>query len=208
MTFRGVEVLKRVGLILAEDTRTSGFLLKHYEISTPMRSFHKFNEHQVLDRMVAEIEAVGEVALISDAGTPGISDPGFLLIRACLQAGLEVECLPGATSIIPAIVTSGFACDRFIYEGFLPHKKGRIKKLQTLLEEERTVIFLESPHRIIKALEQIQEVLGGDRQVAVARELSKLHEEVVRGTASEVCQHFRENEPKGEMVLIISGLKA
>lgn len=205
MTFRGVEVLKSVALVLAEDTRTSSKLLVHYGITTPMRSFHKFNEHKVVSRLVDEIEVLGMVALISDAGTPGIADPGFLLVRECLDKGVDIECLPGATSIIPALVSSGFPSDRFVFEGFLPHKKGRIKRLEGLKDEERSVIFLESPHRIVKALQQIVEVMGAERQVAVARELSKMYEEILRGTASDLLAHFEKNEPRGEMVLLIKG---
>lgn len=207
MTFRGVEILRQVSLILAEDTRTSKKLLDHYGIETPMRSYHQHNEHQVVDRLVDEIRSRGGVALISDAGTPGISDPGFLLIRACVEAGVKVECLPGASSILPALVSSGFACDRFVYEGFLPHKKGRMKKLEALLDEERTVVLLESPHRLIKALIQMEEVFGPDQRVVVARELTKLHEEIRRGTVAELLAHFRENEPRGELVIVLEGRK-
>jgi len=206
ITFRAVRILKEVSLILAEDTRTSHRLLSHYAITTPMQSYHIFNEHKHLERLISKIEALGNVALISDAGTPGISDPGFLLVRECLNAGIHVECMPGPTAMIPAIVASGLPNDRFIFEGFLPHKKGRKKRIERLREEERTIVFYESPHRIIKTLDQLAEVLGKERQASVAREISKIHEEIVRGSLSELSAHFEVNAPKGEFVLVVQGL--
>ena len=205
ITLRAVEVLREVDFILAEDTRTTAFLLKHLGIEKKMYSHHKFNEHATV-RMVAEsIEAGRTVALVSDAGTPGISDPGFLLVRTCVQAGIDVETLPGATACIPALVQSGFPCDRFCFEGFLPQKKGRNKRLLELQDEERTMIFYESPFRVIKCLEQFAEVFGEDREVSVTREISKKFEQTVRGTVSEVAEHFRQNEPKGEFVIVLAG---
>lgn len=205
ITLRAVEVLREVDFILAEDTRTTAFLLKHLGIEKKMYSHHKFNEHSTV-RMVAEsIEAGRTVALVSDAGTPGISDPGFLLVRTCVQAGIDVETLPGATACIPALVQSGFPCDRFCFEGFLPQKKGRNKRLLELQDEERTMIFYESPFRVVKCLEQFAEVFGEDREVSVTREISKKFEQTVRGTVSEVAEHFRQNEPKGEFVIVLAG---
>ena len=205
ITLRAVEVLREVDFILAEDTRTTAFLLKHLGIEKRMYSHHKFNEHSTV-RMVAEsIEAGRTVALVSDAGTPGISDPGFLLVRTCVQAGIDVETLPGATACIPALVQSGFPCDRFCFEGFLPQKKGRNKRLLELQDEERTMIFYESPFRVVKCLEQFAEVFGEDREVSVTREISKKFEQTVRGTVSEVAEHFRQNEPKGEFVIVLAG---
>ena len=205
ITLRAVEVLREVDFILAEDTRTTAFLLKHLGIEKKMYSHHKFNEHATV-RMVAEsIEAGRTVALVSDAGTPGISDPGFLLVRTCVQAGIDVETLPGATACIPALVQSGFPCDRFCFEGFLPQKKGRNKRLLELQDEERTMIFYESPFRVVKCLEQFAEVFGEDREVSVTREISKKFEQTVRGTVSEVAEHFRQNEPKGEFVIVLAG---
>lgn len=205
ITLRAVEVLRKVDFILAEDTRTTAFLLKHLGIEKKMYSHHKFNEHSTV-RMVAEsIEAGRTVALVSDAGTPGISDPGFLLVRTCVQAGIDVETLPGATACIPALVQSGFPCDRFCFEGFLPQKKGRNKRLLELQDEERTMIFYESPFRVVKCLEQFAEVFGEDREVSVTREISKKFEQTVRGTVSEVAEHFRQNEPKGEFVIVLAG---
>jgi len=205
MTFRAIKVLKEVDLILAEDTRTSAVLLKHYEISAPMLSHHKFNEHQTVEKIKEKILAGSSVALISDAGTPGISDPGFLLARTCAEEGIEVQTLPGATACIPALVSSGLPCDRFCFEGFLPQKKGRQTALEALSEESRTMIFYESPYRLVKTLEQFAEVFGADRRCSVAREISKVHEQHVRGTLSEVLQHFREVEPKGEIVIVVAG---
>ncbi len=205
ITLRALEVLREADLILSEDTRTSGKLLKHYEVETPQRSYHMHNEHRVVDTLVAEIAAGRTLALISDAGTPGISDPGFLLVRACIQAGHPVDCLPGATAFVPALVCSGFPTDRFVFEGFLPHKKGRQTRLAELAEEARTMVFYESPHRLLKALEQFADHFGADREVAVCRELTKHFEETVRGTLLEVADHFRENAPRGEFVLVVRG---
>ena len=205
MTFRAVRILKEVDLVLAEDTRTSGILLKHYEIKNALMSHHKFNEHGTSAGIVNRLLAGENVALISDAGTPGISDPGFFLVREAVRAGVEVQCLPGATAFVPALVSSGLPCDRFAFEGFLPQKKGRQTKLLSLKEEERTMIFYESPFRLIKTLQQFAEVYGGNRQVSVCREISKVHEESVRGSLDEVIAHFKEKEPKGEIVIILAG---
>ena len=205
MTFRAVRVLKEADLILAEDTRTSGVLLKHYEIKNAMLSHHKFNEHQTLQTVINRILAGETVALISDAGTPGISDPGFLLVRECVRNGIEVQTLPGATAFVPALVTSGLPDDRFCFEGFLPQKKGRQTRLKSLTEEDRTMIFYESPFRLVKTLTQFAEVFGTERHVAVCREISKVHEECVRGTLDEVAKHFSENEPRGEIVIVLQG---
>jgi 16S rRNA (cytidine1402-2'-O)-methyltransferase len=205
MTFRAVKILREADIILAEDTRKTGILLKHYSIPTHPESYHKFNEHKNTERIVGHIAAGKTVALASDAGTPGISDPGFLLVRHCIAQGVEVECLPGATALIPAIVDSGLPCDRFCFEGFLPQKKGRQKKLARLTDEERTMIFYESPYRTLKCLEQFADVFGEDRRVSVSRELSKIHEETVRGTLAEVIAHFRTAEPRGEIVIIVNG---
>lgn len=205
MTFRAVKVLKEVDLILAEDTRTSSVLLKHYDIQKPLSSHHKFNEHQTADVFAQRIKAGETIALISDAGTPAISDPGFMLTRACVEAGVEVECLPGATAFVPAIVDSGLPNNRFCFEGFLPQKKGRQTRLKELAEEPRTMIIYESPFRVVKTLTQLIEVMGEDRKVSVTREISKIHEETVRGTLAEVKKHFEEVEPKGEFVMIVGG---
>ena len=205
MTFRAVRILKEVDLVLAEDTRTSGILLKHYEIKNALMSHHKFNEHGTSAGIVNRLLAGENVALISDAGTPGISDPGFFLVREAVRAGVEVQCLPGATAFVPALVSSGLPCDRFCFEGFLPQKKGRQTKLQSLKDEERTMIFYESPFRLVKTLQQFAEVYGGDRQVSVCREISKVHEESVRGSLLEVIAHFTEKEPKGEIVIVLEG---
>ena len=207
MTFRAVEVLQNVDLILAEDTRTSGKLLKHYDISTPMHSHHMHNEHKTVDGIVKRIQNGDTIALISDAGTPAISDPGFLLTRACVEAGIEVDCLPGATAFVPALVNSGFPNEKFIFEGFLPVKKGRQTRLEFLAEETRTVIFYESPHKLLKTLSHFVEYFGGERPVSVSREISKLHEETVRGTAEEVLKHFENKPPKGEIVIVVAGKK-
>ncbi|MGD9929037.1 MAG: 16S rRNA (cytidine(1402)-2'-O)-methyltransferase [Mangrovibacterium sp.] len=204
MTFRAVKILKEVDLILAEDTRTSSKLLNHFEIQNKLSSHHKFNEHQTAGNIARRIESGENIALISDAGTPGISDPGFLLVKNCLENGIDVECLPGATALIPALVNSGLPSDRFCFEGFLPVKKGRQKKLQALAGEERTLIFYESPYRLIKTLEQLLEYFG-DRQISVSRELSKLHEENARGTISEVLEHFKAKTIKGEIVIVVEG---
>lgn len=205
MSFRAVRVLKEADLILAEDTRTSSVLLKHYDIHKPLESHHKYNEHQAVQRVVEKIEAGQTVALVSDAGTPGISDPGFLLSRACADAGIEVRTLPGATACIPAIVSSGLPCDRFAFEGFLPQKKGRQTHLQELASETRTMVFYESPYRLVKTLEQLAQFFGPDRLCSVAREISKVHEEHKRGTLEEVTAWYREHEPKGEIVLVVAG---
>jgi 16S rRNA (cytidine1402-2'-O)-methyltransferase len=205
MTFRAVRILKEVDLVLAEDTRTSGILLKHFEIKNSLMSHHKFNEHGTSAGIVSRLLAGEDVALISDAGTPGISDPGFFLVREAVRAGVEVQCLPGATAFVPALVSSGLPCDRFVFEGFLPQKKGRQTKLESLKDEERTIIFYESPYRLVKTLQQFAETYGRDRQVSVCREISKVHEESVRGTLDEVIVHFKEKEPKGEIVIILAG---
>ena len=207
ITFRSVRILNEADLILAEDTRTSGKLLKHFDIKTPMQSFHMHNEHKVLDKMVDKLKLGIKIALISDAGTPGISDPGFLLVRACVEEGIETECLPGATALIPALVQSGFPTDRFIFEGFLPPKKGRQTRLKLWSEETRTIVFYESPHKIVKTLSQLQEFVGGDRRLSVSRELSKKFEETVRGTVNELILHFTNKAPKGEFVIVLEGKK-
>lgn len=205
MTFRAVEVLKSVDLILAEDTRTSRVLMQHYEITTPLQSYHIFNEHQVVDRLVEQLEAGKSIAVVTDAGTPGISDPGFLLVREAVKAGVDVECLPGATAFVPALIDSGLPCDRFVFLGFLPHKKGRQTALQALAIEERTMIIYESPFRLVKLMEQLIEVLGEERQVSVSREISKLHAETTRGTLREVHDIFASKEVKGEIVVVLAG---
>jgi 16S rRNA (cytidine1402-2'-O)-methyltransferase len=205
MTLRAIRVLGEVDFILAEDTRTSSVLLKHYNIDKPLRSHHKFNEHATVASVREAIEAGRDVALISDAGTPGISDPGFLLVRTCVEAGIEVETLPGATAAIPALVQSGFPCDRFCFEGFLPQKKGRQKRLTELESESRTIIFYESPFRVVKALEQFAEHFGAERRVAVVREITKKFEQTVRGTLAEAIAHFKSHPPKGEFVIVLAG---
>ena len=205
MTFRAIRVLKEADLILAEDTRTSGILLKHYEIKNAMQSHHKFNEHQTVESIVDRIKGGQTVALISDAGTPGISDPGFLVVRECVRNGIEVQCLPGATAFVPALVSSGLPDERFCFEGFLPQKKGRMTRLNALKDETRTMIFYESPYRLLKTLTQFAEVFGAERPVSVCREISKIHEESVRGTLQEVITHFTETEPRGEIVIILGG---
>ena len=207
ITFRAVRVLKEVDLILAEDTRTSGKLLKHFEISTHMHSHHMHNEHKTVDNIVKRIQNGESVALISDAGTPAISDPGFLLTRACIENGVEIECLPGATAFVPALVNSGLPNDKFVFEGFLPPKKGRQTRLKLLAQETRTIIFYESPHKLLKTLSQIIEYFGEDRPVSVSREISKLHEQTIRGTAQEVLSVFEAKAPKGEIVLIVGAKK-
>ena len=205
MTFRAIEVLKSVDLILAEDTRTSGKLLKHYEISTHMQSHHMHNEHKTVEHIIQKIQSGTTVALISDAGTPAISDPGFLLARACIDHQIEVDCLPGATAFVPALVNSGMPNDKFVFEGFLPVKKGRQTRFLLLAEETRTMIFYESPHKLIKTLAHFCEYFGEDRAVSVSRELTKLYEETVRGTAQEVLQHYTNKPPKGEIVIVVAG---
>ena len=207
ITFRAIEVLKEVDLILAEDTRTSGKLLKHYDIFTHMQSHHMHNEHKTVDHLVRRIINGETIALISDAGTPAISDPGFLLTRACVEAGIEVDCLPGATAFVPALVNSGLPNDKFVFEGFLPVKKGRQTRLLLLAEETRTIIFYESPHKLLKTLNHIVEFFGSDRAVSVSREITKLHEETIRGTATEVLAYYTVKPPKGELVLVVGGKK-
>ena len=205
ITLRALRILKEVDLILAEDTRTSGFLLKHFEIRTPQQSHHKFNEHKTTEHIVNRLQRGETIALISDAGTPAISDPGFLLVRACVEAGVEVECLPGATAFVPALVDSGLPNDRFCFEGFLPQKKGRQTKLIALAEESRTMIFYESPFRLVKTLTQFTEYFGTDRRASVSRELSKMFEETQRGTLPELTAHFTTHPPKGEIVICVAG---
>ncbi|WP_226912993.1 16S rRNA (cytidine(1402)-2'-O)-methyltransferase [Flavicella marina] len=207
MTFRAVRILKEVDVILAEDTRTSGKLLKHFEIDTQMMSHHMHNEHKMVDRLVERIQNGESIALISDAGTPAISDPGFLLSRACVKAGVSIECLPGATAFIPALVNSGLPNDKFVFEGFLPVKKGRQTRLLLLAEETRTMIFYESPHKLLKTLTHFVEYFGADRQVSVSRELTKMFEETKRGTLTEVIAHFTQNTLKGEIVVVVEGKK-
>lgn len=205
MTFRAIRVLKEVDLILAEDTRTTSVLLKHFEIENKMLSHHKFNEHQTTDNVVNRLKSGETIALVSDAGTPAISDPGFFLVRACVEADIEVECLPGPTAFVPALVNSGLPNDRFCFEGFLPQKKGRQTKMKELAEEHRTMIVYESPFRLVKTLGQFEEFMGPERQVSVSREISKLHEETVRGSVSEVRSYFEQHAPKGEIVMILAG---
>lgn len=205
MTFRAIKVLKEADMILAEDTRTSGKLLKHFDISTQMHSHHMHNEHKTVESIVNQIKGGKTIALISDAGTPAISDPGFLLTRACIEAGIEVDCLPGATAFVPALVNSGLPNDKFVFEGFLPVKKGRQTRLQLLAEENRTMIFYESPHKLLKTLAQFAEFFGEDRRVSVSREISKLHEETIRGSVKEVLEHFTSKPPKGEIVVVLEG---
>ena len=207
ITLRALRLFKEVSVILAEDTRTTSKLLKHYEINTPLLSHHMYNEHQQVERIAERIERGEDIALVSDAGTPGISDPGFLLTRTCIERGIPTECLPGATAFVPALVNSGFPCDRFCFEGFLPQKKGRQKKLNALADESRTMIFYESPYRLVKALEQMTELFGGNRNACVAREISKLHEDFQRGTLEELIVHFKEKGVKGEIVILIEGKK-
>jgi 16S rRNA (cytidine1402-2'-O)-methyltransferase len=207
MTLRAIRILKEVDVVLAEDTRTSGILLKHFDIKNQLLSHHKFNEHGTAAGVVSRLLAGENIALISDAGTPGISDPGFFLVREAVKAGVEVQCLPGATAFVPALVSSGLPCDRFVFEGFLPQKKGRQTKIQSLADEERTMVFYESPYRVVKTLEQFAEAFGGDRPVSVCREISKVHEESVRGTLTEVIAHFKEHEPRGEFVIVLGGHK-
>lgn len=207
MTLRAIRILKEVDLILAEDTRTSGFLLKHFEIETPMISHHKFNEHQSVERVIQRIKAGEKVAMISDAGTPAISDPGFLMVRACLENDIEVECLPGATAFVPALVNSGLPNDRFCFEGFLPQKKGRKTRIEALSEEKRTMVFYESPYRLVKTMTQLAEIFGENRKASVSRELSKFYEETKRGSLQKLINYYSEHPPKGEIVLIVAGLE-
>lgn len=205
ITFRAIDILKTADLILAEDTRTSGKLLKHFEISTPMQSHHMHNEHKTVDVVVQKLKGGTTIALISDAGTPAISDPGFLLARACIENNIEVECLPGATAFVPALVNSGLPNDKFVFEGFLPVKKGRQTRLLLLAQEPRTMIFYESPHKLVKTLGHFCEYFGDDRQLSVSRELTKLYEETIRGTAREVLEYYTEKPPKGEIVIVVAG---
>ncbi|GAB1308381.1 16S rRNA (cytidine(1402)-2'-O)-methyltransferase [Urechidicola sp. KH5] len=207
MTFRAIKVLQEVDTILAEDTRTSGKLLKHFDIQTPMQSHHMHNEHKMVDRLIERLQSGESIALISDAGTPAISDPGFLLTRACVEQGIEVECLPGATAFVPALVNSGLPNDKFVFEGFLPVKKGRQTRLKLLAGEPRTMIFYESPHKLIKTLGNFVEYFGADRPVSVSRELTKMFEETIRGTAQEVLEYYSSKPPKGEIVVIVGGKK-
>ena len=207
ITFRAVEVLKEVDVILAEDTRVSSKLLAHYQISTKMFSHHMHNEHKTVDKWVEELKNGAEIALISDAGTPAISDPGFLIVRACVENNIEVECLPGATAFVPALVNSGIPCEKFVFEGFLPVKKGRQTRLELLSKESKTMIFYESPYRLVKTLSQFIEYMGEERQVSISRELSKKFEETKRGTLREVCEFFQQKDPKGEFVIILAGKK-
>ena len=208
MTFRAIRVLKEADLILAEDTRTSAVLMKHFEIQTPMTSHHKFNEHKSVEGIVRKIKGGETVALVSDAGTPAISDPGFLVVRECIRAGIEVECLPGATAFVPALVSSGLPNEKFCFEGFPPQKKGRESRMKELATEQRTMIFYESPFRLVKTITQLSEFFGSDRQAAVAREISKVYAETVRGTLEELKEHFTKKEPKGEIVFIVGGAPA
>lgn len=205
MTLRGIRVLKEADLILAEDTRTTSVLLRHYDIRTPLRAHHKNNEHRTVAGIVEELENGKSIALVSDAGTPGISDPGFMLSRACRERGIEVECLPGATAFVPALVSSGLPCDRFVFEGFLPVKKGRATRLEELAADPRTVIIYESPLRLGRTLRQLSEYFGSDRLAAVAREISKIHEEIKKGTLGELAEYYEMNRPKGEIVIIVKG---
>ncbi len=207
ITLRALNILKSVDVILAEDTRTSGKLLKHYEINKPLKSYHIFNEHKAVTNLIEKFKEGEIMALISDAGTPSISDPGFLLVRECLSNNIKIECLPGATAFIPALVKSGLPSDKFVFEGFLPHKKGRQTRLKILAEEERTIVLYESPHRLLKALDQFIEFMGEDRQASVSRELTKMHEETVNGTLVELKEHFTNGTVKGEIVIVIDGKK-
>tara|TARA_E500000318_G_scaffold614_3_gene857 strand:+ start:47 stop:718 length:672 start_codon:yes stop_codon:yes gene_type:complete len=207
MTLRAIKVLKDVDVVLAEDTRTSGKLLKHFDINTPLQSHHMHNEHKQVDTLVQKMKDGATYALISDAGTPAISDPGFLLTRACVENDIEVECLPGATAFVPALVNSGLPNDRFVFEGFLPVKKGRQTRLLELAEETRTMVFYESPHKLLKTLTHFAEYFGEDRPVSVSRELTKLYEETIRGTVAEVLEHFNNKAPKGEFVIVVAGKK-
>ena len=205
ITMRALRILREADLILAEDTRTSGNLLRHFDIKNAMLSYHKFNEHQIVESVVNRLRGGETVAVVSDAGTPGISDPGFLVAREAIRAGIEVITLPGATAMVPALVSSGLPCDRFCFEGFLPQKKGRQSRLKALATEPRTMVFYESPHRVVKALAQMIEVFGAERPVSVCREISKIHEESVRGTLAEALEHFQTNEPRGEFVIVVGG---
>lgn len=207
ITFRAIKVLKEVDIILAEDTRTSGKLLKHFAITTPMQSHHMHNEHKTVNRIIEQLKSGKTIALISDAGTPAISDPGFLLSRTCIENNIDIECLPGATAFVPALVNSGFPNDKFVFEGFLPIKKGRQTRLKLLAEETRTMIFYESPHKLLKTLTQFCEYFGEDREISISRELTKLYEETIRGTAIEMVEYFTQKKPKGEFVVVVDGKK-
>jgi 16S rRNA (cytidine1402-2'-O)-methyltransferase len=207
VTLRALEVLKEVDIILAEDTRTSSKLLKHYEINNKLVAHHQHNEHKTLERIIDSLKNGETIALISDAGTPAISDPGFLLARECIKNNIEIECLPGATAFVPALVNSGLPCDKFVFEGFLPHKKGRQTRLKLLAEETRTIIFYESPHRLLKTLNQFAEYFGENRQISVSREITKIHEENIRGCVSELIQYYETHTLKGEIVIIVEGAK-
>ncbi|MBQ7056318.1 MAG: 16S rRNA (cytidine(1402)-2'-O)-methyltransferase [Bacteroidaceae bacterium] len=206
ITMRAIKVLKAVDVILCEDTRTSGILLKHFGIEGRLMSHHKFNEHKTAHALAQRMAAGEQMALVTDAGTPAVSDPGFLLVRECVEQGVEVQCLPGATAFVPALACSGLPCERFTFEGFLPQKKGRQTRLRELAEEPRTLIFYESPHRVVKTLGQFAEFFGPDRRASVSREISKIHEQTVRGTLEELLAHFSGNEPRGEFVIIVEGL--
>lgn len=206
ITLRAIEVLGKVDFILAEDTRTSGNLMKHLDISKPMFAFHQHNEHQVLKKVVERLLAGESAALVSDAGTPGISDPGFLMVRECVREGIPLTCLPGPTAFIPALVCSGLPCDRFVFEGFLPHKKGRQTRLEALQDESRTMVFYESPHRLLKTLTQFANNFGSDRQASVSREISKIYEETIRGTLQDLINHFEATPVKGEIVVVVAGI--
>ncbi len=205
ITYRAVQVLQHADLILAEDTRTSRAVMQHYGITTPMQAYHIFNEHQVVRTLVERLSSGQQIALVTDAGTPGISDPGFLLVRECVRNGIEVECLPGATAFVPALVQSGLPCDRFVFLGFLPHKKGRQTAVKALAAETRTIVIYESPHRLVKLLGELQEVLGSERPISISREISKLHAETLRGSIAELLQHFEKEEVRGEIVVIVGG---
>ncbi|MFO7789817.1 MAG: 16S rRNA (cytidine(1402)-2'-O)-methyltransferase [Bacteroidota bacterium] len=205
MSFRAIEVLKTADAVLAEDKRTSGMLLKHFGINTRLLAYHKFNEHKNTNRLVQDLLAGSDYALISEAGTPAISDPGYLLVRHCVEKGVEVDCLPGATAFVPALAVSGLPNDRFVFEGFLPHKKGRINRIKALVQEERTIVFYESPYRLIKLLEQLSDIFGQDRRASVSREISKKFGETKRGTVSELVSYFKQNKPRGEFVVVVAG---
>jgi len=207
ITYRAVEVLENAGLILAEDTRQARKLLKHYRINTPVQSHHMFNEHRSADTICSKIQSGTDIALISDAGTPGISDPGFLLVRTCIRKGIDIETLPGPAALIPAVVNSGLPCERFCFEGFLPAKKGRTKRLAGLADEQRTMIFYESPFRLARTLTDLASVFGGEREASVSRELTKIHEENIRGTLTAISEHFKKHTPRGEIVIIVAGKK-
>ena len=206
MTYRAVRILKEVSLIMCEDTRVSGKLMKHFEINAPLKSFHQHNEHKLVEEMTRQLATGQSFALISDAGSPGISDPGFLLVRQCIEQGVEIESLPGATALIPALVNSGLPCDKFVFEGFLPQKKGRNKRMEALLEEAKTIVFYESPYRVVKTFKLFKEFFGGDRKASYSREITKLHEEIFRGTVDEVITHLEAKAAiKGEFVLVLEG---